>query len=202
DKAFGGWQVTGVLRYRQGPGLVPFIAGGSRTFLDTVGYTGNLRPNLTGQPFYTSNNPGDLNFRYLNPAAFSRPSEFDPLITEIDPVTGLPVTRQLYPAAAIGSAAYAAYYSNPQRFFGNAAPSYSNLRGMPFFNEDFSVAKKTRLNERLTFELRADIFNAFNRGRYLLPNVNVDDVANFGLSGRGPNIYQPRSIQIVGRLIF
>ena len=45
---FGGWQFTGVLRYRQGPGLVPFIAGRSRDFLDLIGFTGNLRPNVTG----------------------------------------------------------------------------------------------------------------------------------------------------------
>jgi hypothetical protein len=193
DKIFGGWQVTGVLRYRQGTGLVPFIAGRSREFLDLVGFTGDLRPNVTGQPFYTNNPPGGVQYAYLNPAAFSRPADFEPLNANGNPV---------FVAADVGSAAYAAYYADPQRFFGNAAPSYSNLRGRPFFNEDFSIAKKTRLTERVTFELRADMFNAFNRGRFLLPERNFDNAFNFGVTSRAPNIFQPRSIQIIGRLIF
>ncbi len=53
DRVVGGWQVSAVQRYRNGPLLVPFIAGGARDFLDLVGFTGNLRPNVTGQPFYT-----------------------------------------------------------------------------------------------------------------------------------------------------
>jgi hypothetical protein len=189
DKIIGGWQLTGVLRYRQGPGLVPFIAGRTRDFLDLVGFTGNLRPNVTGQPFYTSNQPGGVQFGYLNPAAFSRPPDFEPLTPG-------------FGAADVGSAAYAAYYADPLRFFGNAAPSYSNLRGRPFFNEDFSIAKKTRLAEGVNFELRADMFNAFNRGRFLLPGTDLNNTFTFGVSGRGPNIYQPRAIQIIGRLIF
>jgi hypothetical protein len=187
----GGWQFTGVLRYRQGIGLVPFVAGRSRDFLDFVGFTGNLRPNVTGQPFYTNNQPGGQQYLYLNRAAFSRPPDFEPLSGVGD----------------IGSAAYAAYYSDPLRFFGNASPTYSDLRGAPFFSEDFSIAKKTRLTERITFELRADIFNAFNRGRFLLPEMNFDNLPNsvasgFGVSGRSADIFQPRKIQIVGRLIF
>jgi hypothetical protein len=154
---------------------------------------GNLRPNVTGQPFYTDNQPGGVQYSYLNPAAFSRPPDFDPLSANGNPLFG---------AADVGSAAYAAYYADPRRFFGNAAPAYNNLRGRPFFSEDFSIAKKTRLNERITFELRADIFNAFNRGRFLLPDMNFDNPFTFGISGRAPNSFQPRSIQIVGRLIF
>jgi carboxypeptidase family protein len=188
DAIFGGWQFTGVLRYRQGPGLVPRIEGTSRAFLDLVGFTGNLRPNVTGQPFYTENQPGGVRYAYLNPAAFSRPPDFEPP----NPASTL---------GDIGSAQYAAYYADPRRFFGNAAPTYSDLRGRPFFSEDFSVAKKTRITERITFELRTDVFNAFNRGRFLLPEMNFDNLL-FGISSRAPNSFQPRTIQIVGRLIF
>ena len=134
-----------------------------------------------------------MQYAYLNPAAFSRPPDFEPLIANGNPLLRCGRRR---------SAAYAAYYANPLRFFGNAAPSYSDLRGRPFFNEDFSIAKKTRLTERITFELRADMFNAFDRGRFLLPDMNFDNPFTFGISGRAPNSFQPRTIQIVGRLIF
>ena len=35
--------------------------------------------------------------------------------------------------------------------------------------------KKTSVTETTYFEIRAEIFNLFNRGRYGLPNMNVDD---------------------------
>ncbi|HYG80230.1 MAG TPA: TonB-dependent receptor, partial [Pyrinomonadaceae bacterium] len=55
DRLVGGWQITGIHRYRSGPALVPFIAGGRRDFLTLVGFGGNLRPNFTGQDFYANN---------------------------------------------------------------------------------------------------------------------------------------------------
>jgi hypothetical protein len=186
DRVFGGWQITGVHRYHSGPALVPFIAGGSRDFLDLVGFGGNLRPNVTGQPFLTGTPSGGETFRYLNPAAFSRPPDY---------AGGFGV-------ADIGSAAYVAYYSNPSRFFGNASPTYNNFRFSPFLTEDFSLMKKTRITETVTFELRMEMFNAFNRGRFGIPELNLDNALNYGFSGRNGDFGQPRKIQLGARLIF
>jgi hypothetical protein len=110
----------------------------------------------------------------------------------------------LFQTADIGSPAYAAYYGNPQRFFGNAAPTYSDLRAQPFYTEDFNILKKTRITETTWFEIRVDFFNAFNRGRFLLPDVNFDFAGNrtIGVSTRGGDFYQPRHIQLGGRFIF
>ena len=192
DRVVGGWQFSGVQRYRNGPLLVPFIAGGARDFLDLIGFGGNLRPNVTGQPFYTNVPAGGLRYSYLNPAAFSRPPDFS----------------GGFSAADIGSAAYAAFYANPSRFFGNAAPTYSRLRAQNFYTEDFNILKKTRITETTTFEVRVDFINAFNRGRFALPEMNFDNAFNpgaisgFGVSTRVGDFYQPRHIQLGGRLIF
>ena len=164
------------------------LRAGARDFLDLVGFTGNLRPNITGQPFYTDNPADGIRYLYLNPAAFSRPPEYNAA-----------------PAFLLGNAvnpAYAAYYSDPLRFFGNAAPTYSNLRGQPFFAEDFNILKKTRLSETTTLEFRVDFFNAFNRGRFTLPNVDFNNVAIFGFSSRANDPEQPRRIQLGARFIF
>ena len=180
------------MRYRNGPLLVPFIAGGARDFLDLIGFGGNLRPNITGQSFYTDIPAGGLRYSYINPAAFSRPPSFS---------TNLGV-------ADIGSAAYTAYYADPHRFFGNAAPTYSDLRAQPFYTEDFNVLKKTRLTESTTLELRVDFINAFNRGRFVLPEMNLDNAFNpnaisgFGVSTRAGDFYQPRHIQLGARILF
>ena len=158
DRIVGGWQVSGVVRYRNGPMLVPFIAGAARDFLDLVGFNGNLRPNITGQPFLTDIPAGGLRYQYLNRAAFSAPPAYQ---------------NSDFAPADIGSAAYNAYYANPLRFFGNAAPTYSDLRAQPFYTEDFNILKKTRITETTTFEIRVDFINAFNRGRFQLAEVNL-----------------------------
>jgi TonB dependent receptor len=186
DAILGGWQVTGVHRYHTGPALVPFIAGGSRDFLDLVGFGGNLRPNLTGQPFLTDTPAGGESFRYLNPGAFARPPGFGGGFGTGD----------------IGSAAYRAYYANPLRFFGNASPTYNNFRFSPFLTEDFSLMKKTRLTETVTLELRMELFNAFNRGRFGIPELNIDNGLNYGFTGRNGDFNQPRRIQLGARVIF
>jgi hypothetical protein len=189
DRVVGGFQITGIHRYRSGPALTPFVAGGQRDFLQLVGYLGNLRPNVTGQPFYTDIPAGGVNYRYLNPAAFSRPPDF-----RAAPAFSLDGGVTVNPA-------YTAYYADPLRFFGNAAPTYAGLRAQPFFTEDFSIMKKTKITESTYLEIRAEFFNLFNRGRFGLANVNVNDV-NFGISSRNGDIFQPRRIQVGGRFVF
>jgi hypothetical protein len=189
NQLVGGWQVSGVQRYRQGPLLVPFIAGGARDFLDLIGFNGNLRPNITGQPFYIDQPVDPVNNRVINPAAFSRPP-----------------TYAASPAFLLGDGsvnpAYRAYYADPLVFFGNAAPTYSSLRGPSFFAEDFNILKRIKTSETTTVELRMDFFNAFNRGRFLLPAMDFDNGAIFGVSGRGTDPEQPRRIQLGARFIF
>jgi hypothetical protein len=186
DAVLGGWQVTGVLRYHSGPALVPFIAGGSRDFLDLVGFGGNLRPNLTGQPFLTGNSGTGERFQLINRAAFARP----------------PAYNAGFGVADIGSAAYRAYYANPLRFFGDSAPTYNNLRFSPFQTEDFGLMKKTRLTETVSFELRLEMFNALNRGRFGIPELDFNNGGLFGSSGRNGDFGQPRKIQLGARLLF
>ena len=189
DRVVGGFQFTAIHRYRNGPALTPFIAGGQREFLQRVGYLGNLRPNVTGQPFYTEIPAGGVDYRYLNSAAFSRPLDF-----RTAPAFSLDGGLTVNPA-------YSAYYADPLRFFGNAAPTYSGLRAQPFYTEDFSIMKKTKLTETTYFEIRAEFFNLFNRGRFGIPNINLDD-GNYGISARNGDIFQPRRIQVGGRFVF
>ena len=188
DRLVGGFQITAIHRYRSGPALVPFIAGGQREFLQRVGFLGNLRPNVTGQPLFTENQSGGVEYRYLNPAAFSRPLDYRaaPAFT----LNGTTVNPE-----------YAAFYANPLRFFGNSAPTYPSLRAEPFFTEDLSIMKKTRLTETTYFEIRAEVFNLFNRGRYGLPELNLDN-GRFGIVTRNADIFQPRRIQVGARFVF
>lgn len=200
DRLVGGFQVNGIQRYRSGTPITVFIAGGQREFLDLIGYGGNLRPNLTGQPFSADNLPplsDPLTFRYINPAAFARPTDYrnSPVF---DPVTNrrAPITPQEY-------ALYSAYYNvSPQNFLGTGAPTLNDLRSRPFFTEDLSVMKKTRITETTSIELRVEFFNLFNRSRPAFPESNFDNIGNFGNSGFFPDIFQPRRVQLGARFIF
>jgi hypothetical protein len=196
DRLAGGFQISAIQRYRSGAPLTPTILGVQREFLDLVGIRGNLRPNLTGQPFFLDQAAqnasyiasGGVNYRAINPAAFARPKSFTGTPTE-DP-------------GPIGSAEYRAYYADPLAFMGNAAPTYDNLRTAPFYGEDLSILKKTRISETMSLEIRAEVFNIFNRSRFAAPDTNLDNAGNFGIQARFSDIFQPRRIQLGARFIF
>jgi hypothetical protein len=88
------------------------------------------------------------------------------------------------------------------RFFGNAAPTYSSLRAQPFFTEDFNILKRVHMSETTSIEVRADLFNAFNRGRFGLPGLDFDNGFTFGVSSRNADFNQPRHIQLGIRFLF
>ncbi len=187
DRLVGGFQISGIQRYRGGTPLTVFIGGGPREFLDLLGWGGNLRPNATGQSFYADNPtiPGNLSqTRYINPAAFSRPTSFSGT------------------AAPIGSAAYASFYANPNVFLGTAAPTFDGLRTQGFFSEDLNILKKTRITETTFLELRIEFFNLLNRTRRTPAEVNLDNAGIFGFSGFYSDVYQPRRVQLGARFIF
>jgi hypothetical protein len=187
DKVFGGFQVSGIFRYQQGTPLVPFIPGPATNFLNIAGYNGNLRPNLTGQPILLDERiqvPGQVGLiSAFNRGAFAAPPDFGG--------ARLFVNGVLNPQ-------YQAYYSDPTRFFGTAPAVITDVRSDPFFTEDMSILKKTRITETITFEIGAELFNLFNRVRYLPPNVDVGS-GNFGYIGA---VDAPRVIQLRGRIIF
>ena len=192
DILVGGFQIGGVFRYQSGTPIVvfsPFNTG----ILNTAGYYGNFRPNLTGQPValatqqVIAGQAGTI--RVLNPAAFAAPKNYDanPAFLNAD--------GSINPA-------YAAYFADPTSFFGNAPPVITDYRNPAFFNEDLNILKKTRITERITFEIGAEFFNVFNRVRYGAPSTDIRD-ANFGVKRViNPFVGANRVIQLRGRIIF
>jgi hypothetical protein len=191
DKIVGGWQLNGIHRYQSGVPLSFFTSDPLFTdFLQLTGYLGNLRLNPTGQAF--ESNGGFINDRFgrqaINPAAFAPPPQFG---------SGFNNNPS---GAAIGSAAYTAYYADPLRFFGTLAPALSNVHSPRFFSEDISLLKKTSITESVTFELGAEAFNIFNRTYFFFPTTDLRDAFNFGFQSIGAN--NPRRIQLRLRLLF
>jgi hypothetical protein len=195
----GGWQISGIHRYQSGVPLVVTSTNNSG-FLNTIGFAGFrgavLRPNLTGAAIQTGNNPSGTSFLAINGAAFAPPPNFEAPPTFADPTPGDPNRRTPFP---IGSPEYKAYYADPSRFFGTAPAVFDDIRPFPFYTENFSLMKKTRITETITFEIRGEFFNLFNRHYYGMPDNNISS-GGFGTSSVIND--NPRTIQVGGRLIF
>jgi hypothetical protein len=191
DFFFGGWQLNGIQRYESGLPLVirlsrqDFFSSGSPT-----GFNTDLRPNLTGQPVLTNNEMTGARVEVFNPSAFAAPPCYTCAPAE-------------FTSSGAINPAYAAYYADPNRFFGNAPPTLSNARVNPFLLENISLLKKTRLTETFTLELGAEAFNVFNRHRFNYPTSDLID-PNFGFASVSgdPAFYQPRVVQIRVRIIY
>lgn len=80
------------------------------------------------------------------------------------------------------------------------AGTYGNnaLRGPGFFAVDLSLAKNFDLPQRLKFQLRADMFNAFNRVNYNNPVTNIESRTFGQITGAS----SARQIQLNTRLSF
>jgi hypothetical protein len=149
---------------------------------------------VTGAPILTGNSESGLIFQLINGAAFTQPPNF-----EAPPTTD------------VTNPAYRAYYADPSRFFGTA-PAVIEEYVLPYFSENVSLMKRTRITEHVILELRGEVFNVFNRHRYFGPDLNFQNfdannpqpTGGFGFSGivGDPNVYGPRNIQLGAKIIF
>lgn len=183
----GGFQISGIQRYQSGRPLVISNSRGTRFLsVEGLGFQGDLRPNLTGQPILTDNPRSGTSFRVLNANAFAFPTDF-----------GAP------PTGDVRDPRYAAFYADPQRFLGNAPIVYDDIRPFPFSIENVNLLKKTRLTETMSIELGIEAFNIFNRTRFFDPSGNID-AGDFGFAGRNSSFteFTPRQVQLRARFIF
>jgi hypothetical protein len=82
-------------------------------------------------------------------------------------------------------------FANPESVFNSYRPvlisqdgrtGRSNpVRGLPFWNLDFSVGKQTKISERIGVMLAADFFNTFNNVNFADPALSLTNRAGFGV---------------------
>jgi hypothetical protein len=94
-----------------------------------------------------------------------------------------------------------AAFSDPAPYtYGTSAQILPDARSFPVFNEDFGLEKKFFLREKTYFELRFEMFNAFNRAIFSSPSGTNIDSANFGqVTSQGNS---PRNGQIAAKFYF
>jgi hypothetical protein len=126
-----------------------------------------------------------------------------------DVISGVPQTAKAPGLDVINGTQYlnpAAFADPPSSLnagyplrIGTAPRFLPNVRGPGHLNEDFGVIKNTRISERVSFQMRGDMFNVFNRTGLGNPDTGFND-GSFGLIF-GPQ-HGPRVIQLALRLNF
>src|SRR6187402_263511 len=155
----GGWQVGAVLRYQSGtpisfgcassiPGwdnCIRFNQRSGSTFRSAASQAGTVNP------FIVTSKGADSSVNSL----------FNQTVTK-DPVNGAFID----PNAARSGGAYQ---------LGNISRVETALRLQGYMNEDISIIKNTPISDRLDFQLKFEMLNAFNRHQFGLPSVNPTD---------------------------
>jgi hypothetical protein len=180
DRLFSGWQITAIQNYLSGDPLTIYSS------LGTV-FTPGLRADVvSGVPQRVNPQGLNINLAY-------------------DPNTGA-VTNG---TALLNPVAFADPPSSPNSGYplrvGTSGRFLPNVRGPGQESESFGIIKDTKLNERFTFQIRADMFNVLNRTGRGDPDTSLGDGlpsqgGTFGLI-TGP-MNGPRIIQFAGRLNF
>ena len=130
-------------------------------------------------------------------------------LTGVSPFAGVNHSIQ-HPSNGSGTVTW----FNPAAFADPAPGTYGNERRNQFFNPgfsdvDFSVLKDTKVTERFTLELRAEMFNIFNRTNLApigAPQTSAGGAITstigtfFGAPGIGPG--EPFNTQFAGKIIF
>ncbi|MCI0402835.1 MAG: TonB-dependent receptor, partial [Acidobacteria bacterium] len=91
-------------------------------------------------------------------------------------------------------------------FGGPGNTGRNRFTGPQFHAWDFTVGKTTSITERIKFNLRVEVYNAFNRAQFLQPGNLVQDPGTFGLSTgtitRSDGTTSARQIQIGAKITF
>lgn len=155
-----------------GPGLDRIVSGWR--------LNGILSAN-TGQPYsvsFTSTDPGEPSGR-------------------ANRVPGVPLTpaHQNWATGWFNPAAFAPIAAGTYGF-GNSPRNM--LFGPNFITYDAGVFKNTRINDRISLELRAEAFNSLNRTNFNNPNSNISS----NTVGQITSDVSPRQMQFGGRIQF
>ena len=76
---------------------------------------------------------------------------------------------------------------------------HGDARAPDYLNEDFSIIRNFRIKEAATFQIKAELLNAFNRHIFSIPDTAPND-SNFGVVNG--TINAQRIVQFTARINF
>jgi hypothetical protein len=175
DMVLGGWQVTVINTMTSGlPTNLTYSNGTSLGTNVTDLYT--YRPNVVGSPIAPASNRAKTNTALTGYLVKAPTAVVSGVVTPTGPGVSVPTS------------------GSP---FGNAQRNM--VVGPAFFQTDLGLHKAFRLwSEASHLEFRAEAFNVLNKVNYQAPDGNVSN----GSFGSITAAYQPRQLQLAGKIIF
>ena len=177
NAVLGGWGLQGITTLQKG---LPLGLTNATNTLSTYAFQGSMRP------MYVPEATG------CNGTKTTSGSKYDRL--------GGPLAKSGY----FNTSCFVQQsVSNPYVFnrfqYGNESRTDSKLRGPGQANWDLSLYKDIPVHENVSFNLRVEAFNLFNRTQFGNPNTSVGN-ALFGTITSQLN--NPRAFQLSGRILF
>jgi hypothetical protein len=233
DRVIGGWEIGGIHRYQTGAPIQFGCATGIPYYQNCIRYTlgaaanGNIS-NVASAAFKKhKNGPNFFNQEsWFNPAfrPAGQASAADPGVSLANAYLvdqnaegpsqfgGGSWLRQWSPSCYAGTCSFDPYYfsgDSPLVAGGKAIPRVTGgITGPLWLSEDLSIVKDIPLYEKVKFQFKAELINAFNRHHQGIPNTapgSVTGLSSFGVSNNIPESSDdmlPRNIQFTGRINF
>jgi hypothetical protein len=93
------------------------------------------------------------------------------------------------------------------RTFPNYISGYGGCRGESLSRANASLARDIKIRERLTLQLRWDVYNVTNHSQFAVPNSSSPSATNFGqitstIAGGGGTPTTNRSMRVLARILF
>jgi len=173
DKLLGGWQIGGVQRYQSGQPTIFGCQGGLIS-----GYDGCIRYDyIAGQPFLSPNASSfDVGTAIHNNNSGCMPDPTRPGFFVAES------TNTYFNCGAFFDQNIGPKNGHPGPFlFGNMPRITAAVRSQSYYNEDFSLIKRTSLFESHMLILKVELPNAFNRHTFSRPDTGITD-GTFGAS--------------------
>lgn len=215
DAVVGGWQVGAIQRYQSGQPVGFGCATGIPYFQNCIHYTtgpASGGPGGFASAAYQKNKNG--------PNAFNGQSWFKPAYrvpgTNGVADAGVPMDQAAFVDQNRAGPGWNRPYDpacgdpthgNPCSFtpfsFGNIPRETEAITGPLYKAEDISLLKDFHVTERVTFQLKGEAFDVFNRHRFALPDLAPgDSTGTFAFGIPGATDYGPRNMQVTGRINF
>jgi hypothetical protein len=222
DLLVGGWQIGGIQRYQSGVPISFGCATGIPYYQNCITYTAgpaSFGGTDFGSPEFKSNKNGPSYFNqeswfkpaYRLPGSAAANGATDPGVSLsqaafIDQNNPNGPVRHFTPGCAALNGGTSCSFDPFS--LGNISRVTDAISGPLYLSEDVSVMKDFHLYERLTFQLKGEAFDVFNRHRMAVPDTSPGDVCPVGGTGcTGFGVptavdYGPRTMQVTGRITF
>ncbi|WP_182277056.1 carboxypeptidase-like regulatory domain-containing protein [Granulicella sp. 5B5] len=213
DLLVGGWEVGAIQRYSSGQPIGFGCATGIPYYQNCITFDAGPA-SLGGKTFASSAYQANKN----GPSVFNGESWFKPAYRVAgtnganDP--GVPMSQAAFVDQNREGVGWARPYSpncgtsaQPCSFapfaLGNLARVTEAITGPRYLAEDISLLKNFHITKTVTFQMKGEAFDLFNRHRMALPDLAPNDSSqNTGFGIPTAVDYGPRNMQLTGKIIF